>query len=141
MSLGANSHDSIEQAVSQLLDETLPSKRPVMLTRLLKEFEPAYIASSIYSHAQKNPIPALTSIRGSSALQPVAHEVGVVAIHYMRFGIGGAEDVVVRLCNLWVSMGLRVVLLTDEGNRSKSPQTGSLGSSYPHNKTAMQILI
>lgn len=124
MCLSANSHDSIEQAVSQLLDETLPSKRPAMLTRLLKEFEPAQIASSIYSHAQKDPIPALTSIRGSSALQPVAHEVDVVAIHYMRIGIGGAEDVVVRLCNLWVSMGLRVVLLTDEGKSEQEPPDG-----------------
>lgn len=120
MSLGNN---SVEQAVSQLLDKTLPSKRPEKLTLLLKSYEPAQIASSIYSHAQKDPIPALSSIRGSSAFQPAAHKVRVVAIHYMRIGLGGAEDVVIRLCNLWMSMGMHVVLLTDQGkSEQESPE-------------------
>lgn len=124
MNLDANSHNSIERAVSKLLEKTPPSQRPEMLTTLLNLFEPAQIASSIYSHAQKNPIPVLTSIRGSSALQPTANEVSVVAIHYMRIGLGGAEDVVIRLCSLWVSMGLRVVLLTDEGKSEQDPPDG-----------------
>lgn len=121
MSLGNN---SVEQAASQLLDKTLPSMRPEKLTLLLKSYEPAQIASSIYSHAQKDPIPALSSIRGSSAFQPAAHKVRVVAIHYMRIGLGGAEDVVIRLCNLWMSMGMHVVLLTDQGKSEQEPPEG-----------------
>ena len=124
MSLDANTQDSVDQAVSQLLDKTLPSKRPEKLTLLLKSYEPAQIASSIYSHAQKKPIPALASIRGSSALQPAAHKVSVVAVHYMRIGLGGAEEVVMHLCSLWMSMGLHVVLLTDRGKSEQEPPEG-----------------
>lgn len=53
-------------------------------------------------------------VRGAKALQYDRHGVKTIATYYHSIVNGGAQRVVCSLCELWVNMGCRVVLLTDE---------------------------
>jgi len=87
---------------------------PVGFDLLLQYWNPAevmsYIAKNFYSRKE---LIAYT-VLGAKSLESSRKTINTIGVFYHRMSIGGVERVLSLLIPLWISMGYKVVLFTDE---------------------------
>jgi glycosyltransferase involved in cell wall biosynthesis len=91
-----------------------PEKRSERLDEIIQEFGPARTASAFFSLYKERLEDLAEFLATSNSLRPASVDVNCVGMYYYRLRNGGAERVVTQLAGIFVSMGYRVVLFSDE---------------------------
>jgi glycosyltransferase involved in cell wall biosynthesis len=91
-----------------------PERRSQRLDEIIQEFGPARTAAAFFSLYKERLEDLAEFLATSDSLKPAPVDVSCVGMYYYRLRNGGAERVVTQLAGIFVSMGYRVVLFSDE---------------------------